>query len=250
MPRPRKATKAIQTDNDLFERRLAALEELTEKLQGKIADLMSNNQESENLSLAKEQLEGKINSLSIEMDRKFTVAHNMTCMMYEDKEILLGLEQEVEVSIPEKFIAVQEEVASKITSIEESVDIIKYQEGKNKDAIRCNLKKNTTSIDAIEQELKSRNVIVFGIPEENPEECLKQQLSNLATGVLGMNDFKQSDIETAFRLGRPSPTSQPKKVLLKFRSQKTRDEFYKRRKKTRTNKEGSTQPGCNMEMSW
>ncbi len=84
------------------------------------------------------------------------------------------------------------------------------------------------------QELKSRNVIVFGIPEENPEECLtlKQQLSNLATNVLEMTDFKQSDIEMAFRMGRPSTTNQPRKVLLKFRSQKKRDQFYKRRKKT------------------
>ncbi len=229
MPRPRKATKATQTDDDLFERRLAALEELTEKLQGKIADLMSNKQEPENLSQVKEQLEGKIESLSTEMTRKFTVAHNM---MYEDKEILLGLEQEVEVSIPEKFISVQDEVASKITLIEESVNVIKYHEGKNTDAIRSNLKKNTTSIDAIEQELKSRNVIVFGIPEENTEECLKQQLYNLATDVLGMKDFKQSDIETAFRLGKPSLTNQPRKVLLKFRSKRKRDEFYKRRKKT------------------
>ncbi len=231
MPRARKVTKATQTDDDLLVRRLAAVEELTEKLQGKIADLITNNKEAENQSQTKElkQLADKIESLSTEMERKFTVAHNM---MYEDKEILLGLEQEVEVSIPEKFIAVEEEVASKITSIEDRVNIIKYHEGKNREAIKGNSKKTATSIDAIEQELKSRNVIVFGIPEENPEECLKEQLTNLATDVLGMRDFKQSDIETAFRLGKPSLTNQPRKILLKFRSQKKRDEFYKRRKKT------------------
>ena len=172
MPRRRKVTKSTQTDDDLFERRLAALEELTQKLQGKIADLISNvpcpvNEKDQ--SELTQQLEGKIDSLSSEMNSKFVTTHNM---MYEDKEILLGLEQEVEVSIPEKIVAVQDEVTSKISSVEENIRIIKYREGKNRDEFNSNLKQNTASIDAIEQELKSRNVIVFGIPEENTEVCL------------------------------------------------------------------------------
>ncbi len=41
MPRPRKAVKACQTDYDLFERRLSALEEEVPKLKKENADFES-----------------------------------------------------------------------------------------------------------------------------------------------------------------------------------------------------------------
>ena len=77
-------------------------------------------------------------------------------------------------------------------------------EGRNQENIQRDFNKLTRSTDAIEQEFKSRNVVVFGIPELNNDENVKQKLTSLANDVLEMRDSKQADIETTYRIGRGS----------------------------------------------
>ena len=92
MPIPRRATKACQTDYDMYEMRPSELEKHTEKLSCEIADLKSNREEpdvkhienkaseiinSEMLEYHNrvKEVEGKIESLSTQTDNKFEIAH-------------------------------------------------------------------------------------------------------------------------------------------------------------------------------
>ncbi len=223
---PRRATKACQTDFDLYEMRLSELEKQISQLHEVVTDLKSNKQETDG-----QLIQGKFEAISTEMEKKFKVAHNM---IYEDKEILLGLEQEVEVSIPEKFEQFKEETSEKIGHLEETLSTVQVHVAKNREDVNKDLKGAAKKIDAIEQEMKSTNVIMFGISEENNDDDVKQRLSHLANNVLQLENFKPSDIEMTYRLGRPSDNSQPRKILVKFKSKKKREEFYRRRKMTPT----------------
>ncbi len=226
MPRPRRATKACQTDFELYEMRLSELEKQIAQLHEVITDLKSNKQKTDS-----QLIQDKFESISTEMEKKFKIAHNM---IYEDKEILLGLEQQVEVAIPEKLVEIKEETSEKIESLEETLSTVQVHVEKNKENLNKDLKGAAKKIDAIEQEMKSKNVVIFGISEENNDDDVKQRLSQLANDVLQLDNFKPSDIEMTYRLGRPSENSQPRKILVKFKSKKKREEFYRRRKMTPT----------------
>ncbi len=224
MPRPRKATKACQTDFELYEMRLSELEKQIAQLHEVITVLKSNKQENDD-----QLIQGKFESISTEMEKKFKIAHNM---IYEDKEILLGLEQQVEVSIPEKFEQFEEETSQKIEHLAETLNTVQVHVGKNKEDVSNDMRGAVKKIDAIEQDMKSKNVIIFGIAEENNDDDVKQRLSQLANNVLNLDNFKPSDIEMTYRLGKPSDNGLPRKILVKFKSKKKREEFYKRRKMT------------------
>ena len=226
MPRTRKATKGCQTDFELYEMRLSEVEKQLTQLHQVIKDLKSSKQESDG-----QLIQGKFESMSSDIEKKFNVAHNM---IYEDKEILLGLEQQVEVSIPEKLTEINEETSEKIEDLQQTLSTVQVHVEKNKENLNKDLKGAVKKIDAIEQEMKSKNVVIFGISEENNDDDVKQRLSQLANDVLQLENFKPSDIEMTYRLGRPLDNSQPRKIFVKFKSKKKREEFYRRRKRTPT----------------
>ncbi len=96
--------------------------------------------------------------------------------------------------------------------------------------MQSKLKTQSTNIDVIEQQLKSRNVVVVGLKEV--ENSAKEQIVTLARDVMGMSDIKSNDIEEAYRFGRKKGDDQPRNLLIKFKSNRRRDDFYKRRKRT------------------
>ena len=102
-------------------------------------------------------------------------------------------------------------------------------------------------VDAMDQQLKARNVVIFGLPEEegNPEDLVM----NLARETLGMKNFKATDIETMYRLGKPSQNAPSRKLVVKFKSKRKRDDFYMRRKRTPIHKEISRNVYINEDLT-
>ena len=152
-------------------------------------------------------------------------------IMLEERELLLGLEEQVEITLPDKISAVEEQMLTKFESIQHNLDSANNRETRIYDALQSKLKTQSTSIDVIEQRFKSRNVVVVGLKEED-ENSTKEQIVTLGRDILGMSDIKSIDIEEAYRLGRKKGDDQPRNLPIKFKSKQRRDDFYKRRKRT------------------
>ncbi len=121
---------------------------------------------------------------------------------------------------------IKEETTEKIECLEESFRTVQVHVEKNKENLNKDLKGAIKKIDAIEQDMKSKNVVIFGISEENNDDDVKQRLSHLANDVLKLENFKPSDIEMTHRLGRrTSENGQPRNILVKFASKKKRNDF-------------------------
>ncbi len=208
------------------------------KWEEKFHQLQSQVSESNNV----EKLLDKVNQLAdkqSEIQRKFKLSEEDR---YTDKEIIHGADYQVETVIPEKISEVQDSLASKFDDFEENIESLTNELRQTKDHLNTKIDKTTSvadeqrlSLDAVEQQLKSRNVVVHGMPESE-NETLKEKLVDLAVNVLGVN-MKCSDIENAFRFGR-STEDNPRKLLVKFRSKQIRDMFYLNRKKTPINPSG------------
>ncbi len=203
------------------------------ELKGVVADLKSANaklsEENANLTNLKQETDANIRKLENTMSNKVDVLQNQR---YEDQEILMGLQYDFENSMPEKmnFLAMKHE------ALENSVNSIEI----NTEKMQCKMKQDEKLLDGLEQQLKSRNVVVFGIPESNNDHGIHDKVVTLAKDVLGIQSMKNSDIEMTHRLGKPQNIEdQPRKLLIKFRSKKARDEFYKLRKKTPMHEDNS-----------
>ncbi len=118
MPRGRRASKACQTDFDLFERRLAEVEEVLKKVQGEIANLKST----------KQQMESQIRELQSKLDEaESDRAQQQKCMSnqrIEDQEILMGLEYQLESKLPETLNLLEEETTTKMSHITKRMKVI------------------------------------------------------------------------------------------------------------------------------
>ncbi len=141
--------------------------------------------------------------------------------------------------LPEKIKDLHDSFASKFDDVEENIESIEEKLVKSKmhlgTKIDSNIdatEKHNLSLDAIEQQLKARNLVIHGIPEA-AEDTLKSQLIALSENVLGIS-MKFSDIDNIYRLGKVNEDT-PRKLLVKFHSKKMRDNVYQNRKKTPIN---------------
>ena len=153
-------------------------------------------------------------------------------MMLEEKELVFGLEEQVEVNLPEKISAMEDQMLTKLESLKQNIERSNNKGTKVCDALQSRLKTQSTTIDVIEQQLKCRNVVVVGLQDKDDEDSTKEQIVTLARDIMGMSDIKTTDIETAYRIGRKKEDNQPRHLLLKFKSKQKRNDFYKRRKRT------------------
>ncbi len=153
-------------------------------------------------------------------------------MMLEEKELVLGLEQQVEVNLPDQISAIEDQMLTKFESLEKNIEKSNNHDARVCDALQSKLKTQSTNIDVIEQQLKCKNVVVVGLQEEDDEDSTKEQIVTLSRDVMGMSDIRSTDIETAYRIGRKKEDNQPRNLLIKFKSKRKRNDFYKRRKRT------------------
>ncbi len=153
-------------------------------------------------------------------------------VMLEEKELILGLEEQVEVSLPEKISAVEEQMSTKLENLEQNFQHATVREAYVCDVLETKLKAQSTSIDSIEQQLKCNNVVIVGLPEKEDDNATKVQIVALSKDVMGISDITRKDIQETYRLGRKKEHDQPRNLLVKFKSKTRRDEFYKRRKRT------------------
>ena len=84
-------------------------------------------------------------------------------------------------------------------------------------------------IDAIEQNLKNRDVRITGLPEADEDKNITQTVLNIANNHLRLN-LESSDIEKIHRMGRVN--KKPRDIILTFSTQEARDKFYNNRKKS------------------
>ncbi len=94
---------------------------------------------------------------SAESDR----AWQQKCMInqnIEDKEILMGLEYQLENKVPETLSLLEAEITSKIKRVEKKIETISMISEKNTASFQTGLQQNKLKLDAVEQQLKMRNV--------------------------------------------------------------------------------------------
>ena len=103
---------------------------------------------------------------------------------------------------------------------------------KNTASLQTELKQNKLKLDTVEQQLKMRNVIAIGFPENEDDANIKQELVTFSNDVLQIKNMKENDIECAFRCGKRRDSLQPRNLVIHFRTKKMRDTFYEQRKKT------------------
>ncbi len=228
MPRTRgKRTIACQTDTvylsedqveNIVSKRLGDIKRELEALQHEMTNLKSDNvspfliKDSEVFM----KLQSEISDLK-STDEKLT----------KDSDALNDLQQAAEFHLEQ----LQEEMTTKFENIEQHIEKTSNRERKVCEALQSELKTQSSNIDVIQQQLKSRNVVVVGLHEED-DDSIKEQIVTLAKDVMGMLDIKITDIEEAYRLGRKKEKNQPRNLLIKFKTKKRRDDFYKRRKRT------------------
>ncbi len=179
---------------------------------------------------------GQVNNLvenHAELERLFKQSEEDR---YSDKEILHGSDYQVGTVIPEKIKELHDSCVSKFDDIEENIESVEEKLAKTNAHLHTKIDnaidvaaKQSLCFDAIEQELKARNLVIHGIPEIAGE-TLKSKLVDLSENVLGIS-MKCSDIENVYRLGKVIEDT-PRKLLVKFRSKKMRDKVYQNRKKT------------------
>ncbi len=229
MGRPRKPkTSDAEIQTDLPQNLIKlTMEQLNDIIQQKMTTILEEKMK---------WIDDKITSLSeqhTEMNRRFKISDDDR---YEDKEILHGADYQVTTVIPEKIAEVQNNISLQVGEVEARVEIVKQEFARSKEQLHMELEKSTEmaskhdlKLDAVEQQLKSRNVVVHGIFEDD-DETVKQKLVDLSNNVLGIH-MKSLDIENTFRYGK-STENRPRKLMVKFRSKKMRDDFYSNRKKT------------------
>ncbi len=95
------------------------------------------------------------------------------------------------------------------------------------------LQQSALKLDTLEQQLKTRNVVISGFPETGSDDVsIKQKLVAFSKDVLELENITASDIETAFRCGRETDPTKPRNLVVHFKTKKKRDAFYGKRKKT------------------
>ncbi len=149
----------------------------------------------------------------------------------EDKEILMGLEYQMEGVVPDTVEKIQNKLTEKFEEIEEEFEVVKSKQTINSEKMFKQLNKNKTDLDIIEQQLKTRNVVIYGLVEAEDED-IKEKVISLANNVLQCHNMKSTDIEQATRMGKKKGNGLQRNTLVKFRTKKARDDFYNKRKLT------------------
>ncbi len=230
MPRPRRVSKACQTDCDLFERRISALEETIQKLTKDITDINSTKEQTETQL---KQLHETISNKTQEVQSKLDIAESERTWQYkcltndriEDKELLMGLEYQLDTEVPEKLNTLATEMTTRIRHTEKMIE-------NSRSSLQQDLQQNKLKLDTVEQQLKMRNIIISGFPEVEDDGSLKQKLVSFSKEVLQFENIQVNDIESAFRCGRRTDLAKPRNLVVHFKTKKMRDNFYERRKKT------------------
>ncbi len=88
-------------------------------------------------------------------------------------------------------------------------------------------------IDKIEQGQNHSSIQIVGLPESEDDTKALVKLSKNKLGV----KLKMSDIGQVTRLGKQQKTEKPRNVVVEFKSESTRNEIYKERKKLITCKD-------------
>ncbi len=233
--------------NDLMKEEV--LLNLQKKWEERFVQLRSQLDDGESIK----QLWDKVNNLAdnqTEIQRQLKATEEDR---YEDKEILHGADYQVGTVIPDKISELHDSVASKFDDVEEDVEIIKDGLQQTRLNLQSKIDKmnevaaqQCLNIDAVEQQMKSHNVVIHGI-SESENQTSKDQVVDLAGNILGVT-VKNSDIENAYRFGKSAENS-PRKLLIRFRSKTVRDKFYQNRKKTPINPSGQNSIYINEDLT-
>ena len=130
------------------------------------------------------------------------------------------------------------DLTTKVNSVDTTVVARKLDEFEQKvtninPAANENLMK---TIDNLEQQLRSNNLIISGLPEtqgENVEKLFVQLARDLGVPII------ERDIISAFRAGKGTPT-RPRIIIVKLLSQKAKRDIYRARLKLRKKKDKDT----------
>ncbi len=217
MGRPKKSVSHAETQTDLPKPTfsLKDLRELGKKI---FADQF-------------DKLQGQIDNLQSKIEsyeKQLKLSDNARL---EDKEILMGLEYQMEGVVPDTVERIQGKLTEKFEEIEEEFEVVKSKQSINSEKIYQQVNKNKKDLDIIEQQLKARNVVIYGLVEDE-EEDIKEKVVSLANDVLQLNNMKPTDIEQASRMGKKKGDGLSRNTFVKFRSKKARDDFYNKRKLT------------------
>ncbi len=235
MPRSRKATKACQTDYELFERRIAALEEDFSKLQKENTDLKSTNaklikefeaikqlQEKESAN-TKKQSNSDIEQIMMPHLHKIQTEteqiKSSSEKIKDDLDSLNNLQQAAEISVEQleaRYETTEEEIEKKIDGISEQIESKhKFQEMHQK-------------IDDLEQQSRLKYLRVFGL-EESGDEDVTATVVNFAREEMKIL-IDPNEIE-ARRMGIAQPmNSKPRDILVKFINQPLRNIMYQKKR--------------------
>ncbi len=239
--KPVKCDAEIQTDpvQDISH---LSLDELLNIIQNKVCDILAPKLKAvENtVETNRETFEKTISSTN----KQVKILEEM---MYEDKEILLGLDHQMDNSIPDKFSDLEDKLMSNKENVEGKIENTTMRLSQQNEHLNSKVQENTIRVDAMDQQLKARNVVIFGLPEVEgkPEDCVV----NLARETLGMENFKATDIESMYRPGKPSQDAPSRKLVVKFKSKRKRDDFYMRRKRTPIHEEISRNVYINEDLT-
>ncbi len=89
------------------------------------------------------------------------------------------------------------------------------------------------NVDVMEQGQHKSSIQIVGLPESEDDTKALIKLSKEKLGV----KLKAADIGYVTRLGKQQKSEKPRNVVVEFKSETTRNEIYKKRKKLMTNKD-------------
>lgn len=148
----------------------------------------------------------------------------------------LNRKMEVVLKIKEDIGFYSDKYDEMLNKQSEILEVVKKQQNKIDDLTnKCkNFEKVNQALEqrvqALEQNEKSRNIELVGVTMKDKED-IKEVISKVAT-QMGTN---MSDVEQAWRVGRPVPGRRPPAIIVRLRSEDTRDLWMSKRGLLRSN---------------
>ena len=114
----------------------------------------------------------------------------------EDKEVLMGLEYQLETDVSEKLNSLETEISTRISHTEKMIENIARDKKNIRPSLQSDLQQNKLKLDTVEQQLKMRNIVISGFPEVEDDVDIKQRLVSFSKEVLQFENVRVCDIET------------------------------------------------------
>ncbi len=245
MPR-RRTTKACQTDDDLFERRLGALEEVIAKLQDAIQSKETfcselDPMKEEILIKLQQSWEEKLNQLQCEMFetlQKEVKKYEETQQKNLQESMsakLKSSEASVVSTIDQKLRSHECNSIPRIEDLEDHVQSFQIVASRHREELNKldeMLESLEQAMEVADQKLRDRNLCFVGLTEEQ-DENIEGRIVQMSKFQLGIDDIHASDIENVYRIGRKGNDqgTRARNLIVRFTSKKMRDRVYQHRKR-------------------